>query len=169
MTAGDGNDNSWDEIRSGVAPLKKKPKIQTHKKDHSKKQPPAKKTAEENLLQKWEAAAPETVKPAKGIGSKKEQRKITKEARNMPYLDLHGKTIDAAFTALQKFIKKQFIEGERTVMVITGKGKGEVSIASSLTSWLAHSELAKFVISYDNAPRELGGSGAWILKLRKPK
>jgi DNA-nicking Smr family endonuclease len=87
-------------------------------------------------------------------------------------LDLHGLIKDEALTSLERFIVEAFRRGLQTVLVITGKGinspEGPV-LQGAVSSWLGESGKGK-VAEFAPAPREMGGSGAFVvfLKSRKP-
>jgi DNA-nicking Smr family endonuclease len=84
-------------------------------------------------------------------------------------LDLHGLTTEQARHALQRFIAQARRHQMSTVVVVTGKGRrspGGVSVLKQeLERWLA-AEGADFVRAYGEAPRSLGGAGAFVLHLR---
>jgi len=83
-------------------------------------------------------------------------------------LDLHGLTRDEALSALGRFLHSARVAGEKAVLVITGKGvhssEGPV-LNQAVAAWLR--EQGKVSVSeYAPAPRELGGSGAFVVFLR---
>lgn len=84
-------------------------------------------------------------------------------------LDLHHMTQAEARLALGRFVGRAAGEGLKQVLVITGKGlssPGGVSVLKKeLERWL-RSEGRSLVRSYSEAPRALGGRGAFLLRLR---
>jgi DNA-nicking Smr family endonuclease len=83
-------------------------------------------------------------------------------------LDLHGLTRDEALTELPRFLRNAQHKGCVAVLVITGKGynsPGEPVLQHAVTSWLRDAG-REMVIEYAPAPREMGGSGAFIVFLR---
>lgn len=83
-------------------------------------------------------------------------------------LDLHGLTRDEALSALGRFLHSARVAGEKAVLVITGKGvhssEGPV-LNQAVAAWLL--EQGKGSVSeYAPAPREMGGSGAFVVFLR---
>lgn len=83
-------------------------------------------------------------------------------------LDLHGLTRDEALSALGRFLHSARLAGEKAALVITGKGmhsnEGPV-LNQAVAAWLR--EQGKGSVSeYAPAPRELGGSGAFVVFLR---
>ncbi|GAB5388591.1 MAG: Smr/MutS family protein [Alphaproteobacteria bacterium] len=90
-------------------------------------------------------------------------------------IDLHGLSQHEAHAALQGFVLQAQARGDRTVLVITGKGTPRKSsdrprtgaIRSAMPHWLAQSPLNRIVITYTEAQPRDGGSGAFYLRLRR--
>lgn len=99
---------------------------------------------------------------------KPQRRKAPKKLPRPPdaVLDLHGKTVEEARSALQTFILKASREGRRLLLVITGKGhgssRGRGILRQELQRWIRQ-EGSPHVAAYSEAPRALGGSGAFLL------
>ena len=94
-------------------------------------------------------------------------RKVT--LRPDDSLDLHRMTQREARRALTRFVGRAAGDGLGTVLVITGKGlsspAGVSILKGELERWL-RSEGQSLVKSYSEAPRALGGRGAYLLRLR---
>jgi DNA-nicking Smr family endonuclease len=93
-------------------------------------------------------------------------------------LDLHGMRQDEARSALGRFIPARAERGDRTVLVITGKGLKKLNgdpttiiergvLRSMLPIWLNTPELKLYVIGWDQAAQSHGGEGAWYVRLRR--
>lgn len=101
-----------------------------------------------------------------------EKRKLRKKqvVATDDTLDLHGLTRDVALHRLAQFIARAFTKNLRAVLVITGKGKhspGEVGVLrTAVEEWVLYRG-GRFVHAYAEAPRMMGGAGAFILYLRK--
>ncbi len=84
-------------------------------------------------------------------------------------LDLHGLTKDEALQSLSAFITGAHNRGQKAVLVITGKGNrspGEPVLQGAVASWLR--ERGKgMVAEFAPAPREMGGSGAFVVFLKE--
>jgi len=84
-------------------------------------------------------------------------------------LDLHGYLKDEALTRLAHFIASAFSSGQQAVLVITGKGinspEGPV-LQGAVAEWL-HSKGRAMAAEFSPAPRNLGGSGAFVVFLKK--
>ncbi|ODT80903.1 MAG: hypothetical protein ABS76_14005 [Pelagibacterium sp. SCN 64-44] len=93
-------------------------------------------------------------------------------------IDLHGMTQAEARAALHRFIQARFSRGDRTVLVITGKGlKTDNDYIAAMTErgvlrtmlpiWLGEPGLAPLVSGWSVAARGHGGEGAWYVRLRR--
>lgn len=86
-------------------------------------------------------------------------------------LDLHGLTRDEAIENLERFVKGAYNRGQKGVLVITGKGNnspGEPVLKLAVGAWLR--EAGKAMVSeFVAAPRDMGGSGAFVVFLKEKK
>jgi len=84
-------------------------------------------------------------------------------------LDLHGYLRDEALTRLSHFIAAAYARNQQAVLVITGKGinspEGPV-LQGAVSSWLRERGQG-MVAEFAPAPRDLGGSGAFVVFLKK--
>jgi len=83
-------------------------------------------------------------------------------------LDLHGLNREEAVAALPRFLQSAMSHGEKAVLVITGKGinsPAEPVLQQAVAGWLRDSG-KKMVVEFAPAPREMGGSGAFVVFLR---
>lgn len=83
-------------------------------------------------------------------------------------LDLHGLTREEALESLDSFLKSAMNSSEKAVLVITGKGlhsAGEPVLQQAVAAWL-RDQGRKYLLEFAPAPRELGGSGAFVVFLR---
>lgn len=84
-------------------------------------------------------------------------------------LDLHGLTREEALAALPRFLLSAQKRGQKAVLVITGKGNhsaDEPVLHHAVMSWLREAGRA-MILEFAPAPRELGGSGAFVVFLRQ--
>ena len=96
--------------------------------------------------------------------------KLAPEAR----LDLHGMTLAEAHPALTGFIFRAHAEGERLVLVITGKGgrrdgpaQNRGILRHQVPHWLRQGGLAPLILQVTEAHLRHGGSGALYVYLRR--
>jgi len=84
-------------------------------------------------------------------------------------LDLHGYLKDEALARLEQFIAAARSRGQQAVLVITGKGinspEGPV-LQGAVAAWLRNKGKG-LIAEFSSAPRELGGSGAFVVFLKK--
>lgn len=87
------------------------------------------------------------------------------------HVDLHGYTRDDAKTALIDFIASARRDGERCVLVITGRGLGSPGgnavLREALPRWLGRFPLRSHVLAYCTARSVDGGPGAFYVLLRR--
>jgi DNA-nicking Smr family endonuclease len=84
-------------------------------------------------------------------------------------IDLHGFLRDEALARLERFIRSAYEQDARVVLVITGKGlnspEGPV-LQGAAANWL-HSKGRNMVAEFAPAPRDKGGSGAFVVFVKK--
>jgi len=83
-------------------------------------------------------------------------------------LDLHGLTREEALAALPRFLRTARLKEQVAVLVITGKGNksiGEPVLQQAVAAWLRDAG-RELVLEFAPAPREMGGSGAYVVFLR---
>ncbi len=82
-------------------------------------------------------------------------------------LDLHGKTVQAAYLALERFLHTAHADQLRCVEVITGRGSGETggAIRRELPLWLNLPGLRPLVLAATH-PHEKNPGSTWVLLKR---
>ena len=130
------------------------------------------------------AAKPKVAAPAIGEFESRRARRLA--AGKLPIearLDLHGMRQDEAHDALLRFLRRAQSEGLQHVKVITGKGQpGDNDemrpfdlndfnrrgvLRDAVPRWLAGSSARALVVSFTQASRGHGGSGALYIQIRK--
>lgn len=141
----------------------------------------------DSLPQEWfVGAAPE---PTAKL-DRKTRRNIVKGRQEFDRsVDLHGMTQDNALSTLRRVIEGCIRRGDKTILVITGKGGARFSQTQAVKPvayrtrnefdnhsgvlrrmvplWLAGADLKPFVHSYAPAAQEHGGEGALYVLLRR--
>lgn len=86
-------------------------------------------------------------------------------------LDLHGKTVQTAYQALEKFLQAAHADHIRCVEVITGRGSGDAggAIRRELPHWLSHPTLRPLVLAAAHPHPRNDGSTRLLLRRRKNK
>jgi len=96
--------------------------------------------------------------------------KLVRQGRLVPedQLDLHGLTREEALEKVRFFLEDALYHGHRTVLVITGMGKGsggEPVLRTEVEGFL-NGAGRRWVSEWGRAPRRLGGEGALVVFLR---
>ena len=98
------------------------------------------------------------------------RRRIVISARTdpLPRLDLHGMDKIAARRALGGFLAFAHANGERAVLIITGKGfQGDGVLRKHLPGWLGEPDLRPIVAGLSPAAPHHGGEGAVYVALKR--
>lgn len=91
-------------------------------------------------------------------------------------LDLHGMRQSEAHMALNRFVAARHARGDRTLLIITGKGlkstrTGQIEqrgvLRLMVPQWLARPELAPLVAGWEVSAQTHGGEGAFYLRLKR--
>ena len=179
-TLSDADKKLWESVKKTVRPLNK-----------NNQQPPSPvplpriEIKSTPLPDSWFTGAGLT--PERTI-HKKVKRQLSKGLRPVDRsLDLHGMTQEKAYTVLVRTVHACIKNGDRTLIVVTGKGgKRFVQTGQSaayrtradfdqfggvlkrmVPLWLESEDLRPFVHSYSVAGKEHGGEGALYVLLRR--
>ena len=83
-------------------------------------------------------------------------------------IDLHGMTQAEAQTSLRTFVQRAAFSGNRTVLIITGKGRaGHGILRTRVPDWLKEPPLSQLVIAISDAQPGDGGTGAIYVRLKR--
>jgi DNA-nicking Smr family endonuclease len=86
-------------------------------------------------------------------------------------IDLHGRTQSEAHLALLRFLRRAQANEAKTVLVITGKGRGSAGdrgvLKRQVPMWLALPEFRGLVVGYGEAAAAHGGEGALYVRVRR--
>lgn len=89
------------------------------------------------------------------------------------HLDLHGMNALQAKSAVQEFIKHNYLQGKRCVLLIPGRGRnsprGQGVLRQEVSTWLTQAPLKRIILAFCTAQPKHGGSGAIYLLLRQAK
>lgn len=89
------------------------------------------------------------------------------------HIDLHGQNAEQAVESLTTFIRHAYNKGQRSLVVVTGRGKnspGGLSILRQhMQDWLTRDPLKRVVLAFCTAQPKDGGAGAIYVLLRKYK
>lgn len=91
-------------------------------------------------------------------------------------IDLHGLRQSEAHAALSRFVSARYANGDRTLLVITGKGMkkngyGNLEqrgvLRAMLPRWLSEPALMPMIAGWEVSARTHGGEGAFYVRLRR--
>jgi DNA-nicking Smr family endonuclease len=89
-------------------------------------------------------------------------------------LDLHGRSVDGAWRAIDSALEQAIASGDRVVLLITGHSRpGDPPLArgkirAAVHDWLAASRHASKIAAVRGAHRRHGGGGSLYIILRRP-
>ena len=173
MASDQNDDELWERVKQTVKPLQKKkfalrPNTKVNSSDNAEK---PKMRSEVRTVRPYSEEPRVTIHlaPPKAAMDPALSRKIRKgRIRFEGRIDLHGMTQNQAHARLAGFVQSSFVQGKRTLLVITGKGPGgEGVLKGAVPRWLLEPEMRKLVGSFETAHQSHGGSGALYLRLKK--
>lgn len=166
---------AWARLASSVTPLKgrKVPPLDINAEKPKQAVIPPKPTALPIAKAKRPAPAPS---PNAGLDGQWE-RKLQSGAISPDFtLDLHGHSLDAAYSRLMHGMDQARSMGARVVLLIAGKsrpvdpadrGERRGAIRAKILDWLAASSHGDVIAAVRRAHRRHGGEGALYLVLKK--
>lgn len=87
------------------------------------------------------------------------------------HLDLHGLNAAQAFQNLVGFIKGAYLKGQRTVLVVPGRGlnspQGLPVLRTKVQEWFTQEPFRRVILAFCTARTSDGGAGALYVLLRK--
>ncbi len=119
------------------------------------------------------------------ISSKKEDQEVRlpfenkKNDKSIDYkIDLHGNSLNQATALVKKTIEQCYEQELRNILIVTGKGlrsrvkenpylSEDLSLLKFSVPKVIKDNFSNIVISIVEAPKDLGGSGALLVKLKK--
>lgn len=179
MTRRKQDDPLWERVKKTAKPLKASDRFvfTLPDDDDGKLKPPAKMPVAQPSKSSQSLPRPVTREPAftfnpaskprlldEATGRKIAKGRMAIDAR----LDLHGMTQAQAHFRLYQFLVTAQQLGNRTILVITGKGKlGEGILRSQVPRWLNEPEFKSLASGYREAHVVHGGGGALYIRVRK--
>jgi DNA-nicking Smr family endonuclease len=98
------------------------------------------------------------------------RRFVRGELRVTRVLDLHGATRPLAYSALVSQIHAMAASQERVLMVITGKGRvNDGVLKQSLPQWMNDASIRPHIVAAVPAPYHMGGEGAVLILIKRPR
>lgn len=175
----------WSEVTRSVSPLRPRPEPTPPKVDLEK---PAKNPAPH--AKDWSPTAtpiyavpsytpPQSAKqtPAGRLIEPRMRRRLMRGQLAVDAtIDLHGLRQSEAHAALSRFVAARYARGDRTLLVITGKGLKKNGygnfeqrgvLRAMLPRWLSEPALMPMIAGWDVSARTHGGEGAFYVRLRR--
>lgn len=82
-------------------------------------------------------------------------------------IDLHGQTQIEAHGKLFRYLEEAWMREKRTILVITGKGKGEGILRQAVPRWLSEASFRAMISGVSEAHQNHGGYGALYIRLKR--
>lgn len=142
------------------------------------KPPPTRQTPRKPFLPPYQAPLPSAALPEKAVDPSIRRKLGRGRIEIDGTIDLHGMTQNEARGALHRYLHARVGRGDRTILVITGKGLKTDNdyiaamsergiLRTMLPIWLSEPGLAPLVSGWSVAARGHGGEGAWYVRLRR--
>jgi DNA-nicking Smr family endonuclease len=108
-----------------------------------------------------------------GINSKTFRRLKAGNLSLQAHLDLHGNNAHQARILLLNFMREQYINNKKCVLIIPGRGRnsplGSPVLRNEVQTWLTQEPLKRIVLAFCSAQPRHGGTGALYVLLRNYK
>ena len=173
----------WHEIAGTVAPLKQRARRSLMQLGNdtlpvpSANQPTPKRPQINAPMPSYQSDGRPGRPPGHGIEPRMKKRLQRGTLEIDGKIDLHGMRQVEAHAALTRFIHARVARGDRTILVITGKGLKKLRddattiieagvLRSMLPVWLSEPGLAPLIAGWDVAAQHHGGQGAYYVRLR---
>jgi DNA-nicking Smr family endonuclease len=167
----------WTEVKKTVRPLRPEPVEEA-----APIAPPKPRKLTSTAVVAPAAATPLVLPPQMPAGriiEPKLRRKVSRGRIEIDgTIDLHGMRQEEARTALHRFITARAARGDRTLLVITGKGLKKLDdfgarliergvLRHMLPRWLSEPSLSPLIAGWDVSAQQHGGEGAFYVLLRR--
>lgn len=175
----------WDRVAETVDPLRPRRPADPHAatalpSDPEPPMPRAKPARTLPPMPSYQSSGRPGSLPRAGIEPNLRQRLVRGRVDIDGTIDLHGMRQVEAHQALTRFVRARSARGDRTLLVITGKGLKKLGddaavivergvLRAMLPLWLTSPELAPLVAGWDAAAQGHGGDGAFYVRLRRTR
>jgi DNA-nicking Smr family endonuclease len=172
----------WGRITGSIAPLRRKPvpldrnePTSTAAKSSPLKSKPLQ-SARSRIAGGVEPTAPKPAPQIESLDRRTKQRLARGAVEIEGRLDLHGRTQSEAHVALLRFLRRAQADGNKFVLVITGKGARASDhwsergvLKRQVPLWLKQAEFRAYVSGFEDAHVGHGGEGALYVRVRRPR
>jgi DNA-nicking Smr family endonuclease len=173
----------WIEVIKSVKPLRKPAHLKSHQKGMPTRpaHPPTVSAPHVHIPRPTASHPP----PLTGFDRRTAQKLSRGQVQIEARLDLHGHSLELARHGLLQFLHASQSQGQRTVLVITGKGDSPFSrhtlhgrghfhaperqgrLRQAVPVWLHETEFRAVVSGYQPAHPRHGGGGAFYVRIRR--
>jgi DNA-nicking Smr family endonuclease len=173
----------WTDVTRTVSPLPRRPVLEPAEAEAevSVAPPPTRRSAPKIFpsFPSYQAPAQKHERDERPRIEPKMRRKLMRGRIEIDgTLDLHGMRQIEARSALNRFLISRWSRGDRTILVITGKGLKKLDaegtqiiergvLRSMLPAWLSEPGLAEIVAGWDYSAQMHGGEGAFYVRLKR--
>ncbi len=161
----------WDRVAATIRPLSREPADSLSSAKQSNPRPKVPRAAAGPAPP--QGARPRSSSPGGTLDSTWDRRLRGGKLEPDRVLDLHGLTLDQAWTAIDRALERAVASDERVLLLITGHARpGEPpvqrgKIRAAVHDWLAASRHAGAIIAVRGAHRRHGGGGSLYIILRR--
>lgn len=171
----------WVEVTRSVSPLPRRSPLETLGETAPPPPPPRRRSAPRPPIlpayQPEQNAGPR-IPPGQVIEPNMRRKLMRGHIEIDATIDLHGMRQNEARSALNRFVSARFGRGDRTILVITGKGLKKTDpsgtrivergvLRAMLPGWLGEPSLAPMIAGWSAAAQSHGGEGAFYVRLRR--
>lgn len=161
----------WARVTATIRPLSREP-LEEHRAPAS---PPLIKPRPVRREAAPSKAPARSLKAAATLDSHWDRRLRSGSIEPDRVLDLHGRTLDQAWRAIDDGLEQAKLEGERVVLLITGHSRPggpaveRGKIRAAVHDWLAASRHSSEIAAVRGAHRRHGGGGSLYIILRRKR
>lgn len=174
----------WSEVTRSVSPLRPvSPPDSAPTPDAVGASPARKSKKIQAQVPSWSPASTpirhsnnDAIAPSKDIEPRMRRRLARGRLPIDATIDLHGLRQSEAHAALCRFVAARYQRGDRTILVITGKGLKKVGygaieqrgvLRTMLPIWLREPALSPMIAGWEVSAQTHGGEGAFYVRLKK--
>ena len=161
----------WARVTATIRPLSRQP-VEARSAEYSAESP------QRSKPRAAAAPAPRTLaearpRPGTTLDGTWDRRLASGKAQPDRVLDLHGMTLDRAWSAIDRALEESIASGDRVLLLITGHHRpGEAPVArgrirAAVHDWLAASRHASAIAAVRGAHGRHGGGGSLYIVLRR--
>jgi DNA-nicking Smr family endonuclease len=86
-------------------------------------------------------------------------------------LDLHGMGVEEGRRAVEAFVKKRALDGDKVVVIVHGKGshspRQNAVLRGEIGAWLSQGRSSRYIRAFATTPEDEGGAGAVLVMLTR--